>query len=70
MDERTRHNLLDAGCPEALVAEFAEISDPDEQMRLLRRYRRDLLSGIHAEQQKLDCLDYLIFSLRTERTGP
>ena len=70
MDERTRHNLLDAGCPETLMAEFAELSDPDEQMRLLRRYRRNLLSGIHAEQQKLDCLDYLIFSLRTERTGP
>ncbi len=69
MDERTRHNLLDAGCPEALVAEFAKLNDSDEQMRLLRRYRRDLLSGIHVEQQKLDCLDYLIFSLRTERTG-
>ena len=68
MDERTRRNLADAGCPEALIAEFAELTDPAEQIRWLRRYRRDLLSGIHAEQQKLDCLDFLIFSLRTERT--
>ena len=64
MDEQTQRNLVDAGCPEALIEEFATLSDPGEQMRWLRRYRRDLLDGIHSEQKKLDCLDYLIFSLR------
>ena len=64
MDEQTRRNLVDAGCPEALIEEFATLKGADEQVRWLRRYRRDLLSSIHTEQQKLDCLDYLIYSLR------
>lgn len=66
MDEQTQRNLMDAGCPEPLIDEFATLRDPDEQIRWLRRYRRDLLAGIHSEQKKLDCLDYLIFSLRND----
>ena len=69
MDEQTRLNLADAGCPAPLIDEFAALDDPAEQMRWLRRYRRDLLVGIHTEQKKLDCLDYLIFSLRSREPG-
>lgn len=63
MDERTRRNLEDAGCPECLIAEFAEAHGDEQRVRQLRAYRRELLSGIHAEQCKLDCLDYLIYQL-------
>ena len=66
MDERTKRNLIDAGCPEALIGEFDSLTDLDERMRWLKRYRRDLLAGIHGEQKKLDCLDYLIYSLRND----
>lgn len=66
MDERTRHNLIDAGCPELLVCEYERLSDADARKRCLRAYRCELLEGIHAEQRKLDCLDYLIFSLRNQ----
>ena len=67
MDERTERNLIDAGCPEALIGEFDQLTDAGERVRWLRRYRRDLLAGIHDEQKKLECLDYLIYSLRNEK---
>lgn len=66
MDERTQANLIDAGCEESLVREYAKLEDADARMRWLRAYRRGLLDGIHTEQRKLDCLDYLIFSLRNQ----
>lgn len=66
MDERERCNLVDAGCPEALLDEYASLGTPEERIRWLRRYRGELLDGIHSEQRKLDCLDYLIFSLRNK----
>ena len=35
-------------------------------MAVLTVHRKKLLEGIHAEQKKLDCLDYLIFKMRKE----
>ena len=64
MDEQTRRNLEDAGCPECLIAEYARARGDEQRVRQLRADRRELLSGIHAEQKKLDCLDYLIYQLR------
>lgn len=64
MDEQTRHNLADAGCPEELIEQYAALPSVDARMRWLRCYRCELLDGIHTEQRKLDCLDYLIYSLR------
>lgn len=66
MDERERRNLSDAGCPEALIDEYATLVTQEERVRWLRRYRGELLDGIHNGQRKLDCLDYLIFSLRNQ----
>lgn len=64
MDEQTRRNLEDARCPEHLIEEYAHAREDEQRVRQLRAYRRELLSGIHAEQKKLDCLDYLIYQLR------
>lgn len=66
MDEQTRRNLEDAGCPERLIEEFGQAKDARQRTAKLRAYRRELLCGIHAEQRKLDCLDYLIYQLRNE----
>ena len=63
MDDKTRQNLLDAGCDEAFIAEYDTLCGCTKLCRLKAR-RRELLDGIHAEQKKLDCLDYLIYQLR------
>ena len=65
MDDRTLANLQDAGCNEAFVAEFDKAASGCARICLLKRYRRELLNGIHAEQKKLECLDFLIHQLRT-----
>lgn len=63
-------NLNDAGCAQDVVGHFMalwEKSDRDTQLRFLRSQRRVLLDGIHAEQKKLDCLDYLIHQLEKRK---
>lgn len=64
MDAKTERNLIDAGCSKPLIGEFAALASKDERLRWLARYRRSLIGSIHEEQKKLDCLDYLIYSLR------
>ncbi len=64
MDEKTRANLRDAGCDEAFIAEFEELGSSCARLCLLKARRRELLGAIHAEQTKLECLDYLIYQLR------
>ncbi len=66
MDEKTRTNLLDAGCDEAFIAEVAALPSTCARLCRLKAYRRELLDGIHAEQKKLECLDYLIYQLRCD----
>jgi len=62
-------NLEDAGCSAALTEQFEALwakGDQKGQMRLLSGYRRLLLDEIHAGQKKLDCLDYLIYAIKTK----
>ena len=41
-----------------------------ELIRLLTPHRKSLLDALHADQAKLDCLDYLLFKLRNaQREG-
>ena len=61
-------NLEDAGCDEALRQQFSALwfaGDQKGQLRLLTGYRRLLLDEIHESQKKLDCLDYLIYTMKT-----
>lgn len=34
-----------------------------EMKRILARHRRTLLDTIHADQKKIDCLDYLVYQM-------
>ena len=59
-------NLRDAGLSEKQVAEFLLCFDSgsvEEQIRLLRRYRPELMEKMHESQKKVDCLDFLICKL-------
>lgn len=62
--------LKDAGCEPETVALFLQLCEDgktSDQLSLLTEHRKKLLSGLHSEQAKLDCLDYLIYQMRREQ---
>ena len=69
MDASVLENLRDAGCDDGMIERYREIAANDgmggsELIRLQTPHRRALLDALHADQAKLDCLDYLLFQLR------
>ena len=70
MQDALMQNLKDAGCPPELIDRFVICQDAGktrDALRVLAAHRAVLLDEMHASQDKLDCLDYLIFQLRKER---
>ncbi len=68
--EAVEQNLRDAGCSDEFIASFLRVWEAgtmEEQLRLLSRQRCRLLDCVHAEQRKLDCLDYLRYQLEKAR---
>ncbi len=68
--EAVEQNLRDAGCSDEFIAAFMrvwEAGTTEEQLRLLSSQRCRLLDRVHAEQRKLDCLDYLRYQLEKAR---
>ena len=62
--------LTDAGCDDSLIERFEAMrraASRGGQLALLNDHRRLLLDRIHAEQKKLDCLDYLLWSIKEDR---
>ena len=67
-EEQIHECLADAGCDEELIKQFETCQGSGrqkEQLRLLGDYRHLLLERIHAEQKKLDLLDYLVWNVKT-----
>ena len=69
IDASMLENLMDAGCDEGMIERYREIAADNGPcgpalIRLLTPYRKALLDALHADQAKLDCLDYLLFKLR------
>lgn len=66
-------NLEDAGCSETIIERVLACCGEsgekryDRQLQILCRYRCQLLEKVHEEQKKLDCLDYLIYSMKKEK---
>lgn len=69
MDGNIIDGLHDAGCSEDLIELYSSAVSDCARICLLKRYRRELLNDIHAGQQKLECLDYLIYRLCSASTG-
>lgn len=60
-------NLEDAGFDNKLKEKYLNLPanvDNHEQIVLLAKHRRALLNTIHDYQKKLDCLDYLINTIK------
>lgn len=59
-------NLVDAGCSETVIQSFFDRQGrTKEQIGLLYEYRKSVLDDVHKYQKRLDCLDYLIYMLRS-----
>ena len=59
-------NLVDAGCDQGQIDRFWRLytsGQPEELYALLAAHRRRLLECCHAQQRKIDCLDYLVYQL-------
>ncbi len=66
---RLRENLTDAGCGEELTRRFMDLAEQGktrEALALLAGHRKALLDNCHAEQKKIDCLDYLVYRMEKE----
>lgn len=62
-------NLNDAGCDAhatEMLLKFHSEGKREEELRLLKQHRRNLLHEVHDNQKKIDCLDFLIFKLEQE----
>ena len=67
-EEQIHECLADAGCGKELIKQIEACQGSGrqkDQLRLLGDYRRLLLEKIHAEQKKLDLLDYLVWNIKT-----
>ncbi len=65
--EAVERNLLDAGCECEKTQQFLQLLDEgrvQELIRMLRCQRCRMMEVLHKEQQKVDCLDYLIYQLK------
>lgn len=65
-------NLEDAGCDFKFVERFLALERSgqyQEQLRLLSDHRWQLLEGLHREERRIDCLDYLVYQLEKRRAG-
>ncbi len=59
-------NLTDAGCDAALTEQFLALikeGRTEEGLALLAQHRKRLLDCCHAEEKKIDCLDYLVYQM-------
>lgn len=64
--ESLLESLQDVGCtPQQIesIATAIAVGDKETARRLLRRHRRTLMDELHISQQKVDRLDFLIYSL-------
>lgn len=68
-ESRLIRNLKDAGFDEESIQIFLKLKSEDrvgEQYRLLSIHRALLLERIHINQQMIDCLDYLVYTMKNK----
>ena len=66
---RLLRNLKDAGCDEAMIQKYLQLQKEGkrrEQFKLLSLHRASLLDRVHVSQSMIDCLDYLVYSMKKD----
>lgn len=67
--DRLLRNLKDAGCDETVIETYFRLQKEgrrQEQFRLLAMHKAALLERLHVSQQMIDCLDYLVYTMKKE----
>lgn len=62
-------NLIDAGCDEKTTEQCMSLvrkGTYPELLPILARYRAGLLAAVRSGQKQLDCLDYLIYKIKSK----
>ncbi|WP_294580916.1 hypothetical protein [uncultured Thomasclavelia sp.] len=62
-------NLYDAGCNQTLIEKCINLyknNDIQELLKVLFYHKKDLLISLHQKEDEIDCLDYLITSIKQE----
>lgn len=69
-EEAILQNLRDAGCDARTVEKFMELLQAGktaEELGLLGAHRSALLRRVHADEKRIDCLDYLIYQIEQHK---
>ena len=61
------YSLLKAGLSQEEITKICGCEDSETQIRLLRKYRYQLLDEIHGKQQSLDAVDYVICKIKEQQ---
>lgn len=64
-----RQNLIDAGCDQELVQRCVALTQEEktaEVLRILSRHRQTLLDTVHRGEKQIDCLDYLVYTIKRQ----
>ena len=59
-------NLCDAGCDSQMIEQCVSMAgnhQQEELLRVLAGQRADLMSEIHTNQKRVDCLDFLVYQI-------
>jgi len=65
-----RQNLVDAGCGQEIVERCMDLAQQKrtrEMKHILACHRQTLLDTLHADEKRIDCLDYLVFTIDKEQ---
>lgn len=65
--EKLLRNLKDAGCNSDIIQRFLHLEKEGkrkEQFRLLALHRKELLEKLHVSQNRIECLDYLVYTMK------
>lgn len=67
-----RQNLLDAGCdPETIqrCVLLIQLGETAKLAAILANHRQVLLDAVHQNEERIDCLDYLLYQLKKQSIG-
>ena len=68
--KRIYQNLMDARCDESMTEKcmlLVKESRSFDMLPILTKHRKCLLDSLHKGQKQIDCLDYLIYSLKKDK---
>ncbi len=66
---KIRRNLIDAGCDTVQIEAFLTLEKGHRrsaQYQFLAQHREKLLTELHQQQNKIDCLDYMVYAMQCE----